>query len=1247
MKRFFIVLAILAISVSVMAQSWVNMGSATQEPAKIKLISSNITTSVFKINLRGFSLNSVTTPQGNSVIPALGNTGYIQQAGAPDLPVASASLIIPDLGNMTISIVSSNYTDFPNVDIAPSKGNLLRTIDPASVPYTYGAVYSQNSFYPGNLVSLNDPYILRDFRGQAAMIYPFQYNPVTKVLRVYSEIVVKMESAGGLSGTNTFNRTKQITAIDTEFKNVYDSHFLNYKQNPKYTALGEHGKMLVVCYDAFMSDMQPFVDWKNDEGVPTEMVSVTTAGGTATNIKTYVTNYYNTNGLTFLLLVGDAAQLPTFTVAGGGSDPTYGYLVGNDHFQEIFVGRFSAENAAQVTTQVNRSISYELTPTMTPGKFNHCTAIGSDQGPGDNNEYDYQHQQVILAKLMNYTYTAETALFDGTQASPDAAGNPTPAMVTADVNAGTGIITYTGHGADNAWGTTGFANTDVTSLTNTSMWPFILSVACVNGNFTAGTCFAEAWMRYTYNGLPAGAVATFMSSINQSWNPPMASQDESVSILTEAYTNNIKRTYGGICVNGNLKMNDLYSDYNMTDTWHIFGDPSLMVRTANPMSMTVTHSPQINLGETSLAVNCNVEGALVCLTIHHQIIGTAYVVGGIANITFPAQMNPDTILVTATAFNYVPYQGDVYIIAATFPNDAQTAQIIEPASVYSCSGLSVLPTVVLRNLGTTALTNCTLYCNYDGVITSQSWSGNLAQYATDTVIFQAITLTTGAHLIKTYTSLPNGVSDDNTNNDSLQRSITVNNAVVSAGFTADITSTCQAPASVQFTNTSANALSYSWDFGDGSTGTDANPAHDYLTLGTYTVVLTASAGVCGDDTETLIDYITVGAEPPVTSDTSFCVSGIAVLNASGNGSLTWYDAATGGNILTTGTTYTTPTLTSTTTYYVENSVVSAPAYVGNPDTNSNGTMFNNNSTYGEIFDCYTPLTLVSVLVNAQTTASRTITLVNSGGTTLQTATVNIPAGMSRVTLNFAIPADTGLQLLCSTYPNMYRNTTNLAYPYVLPGYISINRSNAGGGNAYLRYYYFYDWELQTPNCVSARIPAIVNVSSNTPSAAFISNITGHTATFTDQSTNAASWLWYFGDGNTSTLQNPAHTYATDGAYTIKEVVYNGCGADSITQNIEINTAGIKHNASSQNISIYPNPANGQVYVSVTSSDNAVEILLYDVTGKQVFARAETGVSLDGATTHVLDVSRLRNGLYFMVIRTGETVMTKKLVIAGK
>jgi len=52
-----------------------------------------------------------------------------------------------------------------------------------------------------------------------------------------------------------------------------------------------------------MTDMQPFVDWKNTIGIPTEMVDISSVGSTSSAIKTYIADYYNTNDLTFVLLV--------------------------------------------------------------------------------------------------------------------------------------------------------------------------------------------------------------------------------------------------------------------------------------------------------------------------------------------------------------------------------------------------------------------------------------------------------------------------------------------------------------------------------------------------------------------------------------------------------------------------------------------------------------------------------------------------------------------------------------------------------------------------------------------------------------------------------------------------------------------------------------------------------------------------------------------------------------------------------
>jgi hypothetical protein len=664
MKRPITFVFFLLITGLLQAQIWVSSTTTQPQPAEVSFISGNIQSSDLQLKIEGYTSKTVQTPNGQAQVISLDEATPMLVAGAPDLPKVTTSLIIPDNANMAIQITNSDFVEYQNVEIAPSKGNFTRDIDPASVPYTYGISYSQNQFYPGKLAELSDPYILRDLRGQTVIFYPYQYNPVTKVLRVYTNLEVSV-AQDGLSSVNVMTRTKAITGFDREFAQIYKQHFINFNNSYKYTPIEEQGNMLIICYSTFMSAMQPFVDWKNTEGIHTEIIDKTTAGATAAAIKTYVTNYYNTNGLTFLLLVGDATQIPTFTVAGGGSDPSYGYITGSDHFQEIIVGRFSAESVANVQTQVTRSINYEKTPSTTPGKFNRAIGIGSSQGPGDDNEYDYQHQRNLQTLLLGYTYTSRVELFDGSQGGVDAAGDPTATMLGNEINSGAGIITYCGHGSDNSFVTTGFSNTNISSLTNTNILPFIWSVACVNGNFTAGTCFAEAWLRQTYNGQPAGAVATLMSTINQSWNPPMEGQDEMVNILTENAGANIKRTFGGLSVNGIFQMNDAYSDYNMTDTWTIFGDPSLMVRTDDPASMTVTHAPTINSGTTSLAVNCNVEDALVCLTVNHEIIGSGTVTGGIANVTFPAATLGDTITVCATAFNYIPYLGTVIVTSTT------------------------------------------------------------------------------------------------------------------------------------------------------------------------------------------------------------------------------------------------------------------------------------------------------------------------------------------------------------------------------------------------------------------------------------------------------------------------------------------------------------------------------------------------------------------------------------------------------
>ncbi|MFH2143580.1 MAG: C25 family cysteine peptidase [Bacteroidota bacterium] len=672
MKNTLLFIFVICISINFLyGQGWTIIDNTKPSGTKINLVSANNDETILRFELNAYKFHSITTQIGDSYIIKAPDMSSILEGAAPDLPKFTTSIIIPETGNTELSILYSNYIEMDNIDIAPSKGNFTRDIDPSTVPYTYGTVYSQNQFYPGTESSVKEPFILRDFRGQTVVFYPFQFNPITKKLRIYTEIEVKISKTNGI-GINEMLSSKEQKEIPYEFNQIYKNFFFNYGFGTKYTPLdeGTPGNMLIICYSGFMNDMQPFIDWKREKGIETEIVNVTTIGNTAAQIKTYVANYYNTNGLVYLLLVGDDAQVTASSTGAGDSDVDYGFISGSDHYAELIVGRFSAETNAHVQTQVARTIEYEKNPVLDDW-WTNAVGVASDQGPGDDNELDFEHVRNISTDLLGFTYTNFAELYDGDQGGEDAAGNPTPAMLATEINIGKSILVYTGHGSDTSFGTTGFSNTDVNALTNNNKYPFIFSVACVNGNFIGITCFAEAWLRATNAGQPSGAVATFMSTINQSWDPPMIGQDEMIDILTESYVNNIKRSFGGIAFNGCFQMNEESSDFNMTDTWTIFGDPSVIVRTKGPMPLTATHNSTITLGLTNFVVNCTVEGALVSVTCRNagqvEILGTGYILGGTVDITIPAFTAPDTMLVTVTDFNYTPYIQEVLVIAASGP----------------------------------------------------------------------------------------------------------------------------------------------------------------------------------------------------------------------------------------------------------------------------------------------------------------------------------------------------------------------------------------------------------------------------------------------------------------------------------------------------------------------------------------------------------------------------------------------------
>lgn len=647
-------------------KSWQKITSSVPASSEIKLLYSDIETSRFEIIIGGFWQETVRITDGKPEIKAFaGNSSPMLLKGAPDLEKLTVSLAIPDMAGMQVSILEEEFTDLQEIYIIPSKGNLSREFDPDSIPYEYGREYVTDAFFPGVVAELRTPHIIRDVRGQTVVIYPFRYNALKKIFRVYSRLVIELKNTGEHS-ENKLTGRKEEGKSSSAFDQIYSRNFLNYAQYQnasRYIPVEEDGNMLVISHGPFVSDMQDFVNWKNMSGIPTEIVDVSTIGISSADIKAFVADYYNTHGLTYLLLVGDAAHVPPSSTAAGVSDNDYGYIAGDDHYPDIFTGRFSAQTHAHVVTQVQRTLKYEKEPDTTAGSFGRAMGIASSQGPGDEDEYDWQHERNIRSDYMGFTFNYGAELYDGSQGEQDAAGNPTSAMVAAEINSGIGIISYTGHGSSTSWSTSGFDNTKVKSLTNFDRHPFIFSVACANGDFANYTCFAETWLRATKSGKPTGAVATIMSTINQSWSPPMCGQDEMVDILVESYPENIRRTFGGICMNGCMKMNDVYGieGDEMTDTWLIFGDPSLAVRTASPVPMNVSHDAELPVGSGQLTVFSDQEGARVAISNDYQLLATGFISGGSADVYFEPLYCADTLTVTVIAFNRIPAIDSVII----------------------------------------------------------------------------------------------------------------------------------------------------------------------------------------------------------------------------------------------------------------------------------------------------------------------------------------------------------------------------------------------------------------------------------------------------------------------------------------------------------------------------------------------------------------------------------------------------------
>lgn len=184
--------------------------------------------------------------------------------------------------------------------------------------------------------------------------------------------------------------------------------------------------------------------------------------------------------------------------------------------------------------------------------------------------------------------------------------------------------------------------------------------------------------------------------------------------------------------------------------------------------------------------------------------------------------------------------------------------------------------------------------------------------------------------------------------------------------------------------------------------------------------------------------------------------------------------------------------------------------------------------------------------------------------------------------------------------------------------------------------------LTQGTCVATSTTVITVVPS--PIASFNYSQNGATVTMINSSVNATSWNWAFGDGGTSTLENPSHTYVTNGNFVITLIASGSnvnCNPDTLTVPISL-SVGIGSIDGMDMVQLYPNPTNGDVNLSLNSLNaQSFEIRITDATGRLIANEATTNFL--GKFNRVYDLSDKAKGVYFFTITSEKGAMNFRVV----
>lgn len=498
----------------------------------------------------------VSTAIGQAQLPRISRFIEIPQGAHPELVVESISWQTTTLTDLKL----------PS-SIIPVQQSLIK-IEGASVDFVIDTMYyTIDMFMPSTIATVN---VIGELRGRNIAfveISPVQYNPVSGELRIMKscQLVINLP---GSDLTQTAEKIDRYTT--SSFDQLFSSSFMNYGSLTGSEGNGpkQEGYLIIVA-DEFVSAIQSLASFKESKGfdVTVTMTSEIPSGPTKENIKAYIIDAYNNWGIppAYILLVGDVAQVPTWTGTASGTctDLYYVTIDSGNYFADVIISRFPAATEEQVTAMVDKTVYYET------GSFPDNAWIKKAVFMASSDNYQVSegtHNYVIDTYLLPNNYTCDK-LYSHTYSA-------TTSQVTAALNDGRSLAIYSGHGSQTSWADgPPFSQSNVNALTNDGLYPFVCSHACLTNQFTVGECFGETWLRAPNK----GGLAFWGASDYTYWDE----DDVLEKSMFKSWWEDDIETIGGMTNMGLYYLYQHYGGGGMTqdyfEKYNVLGDSSVKI----------------------------------------------------------------------------------------------------------------------------------------------------------------------------------------------------------------------------------------------------------------------------------------------------------------------------------------------------------------------------------------------------------------------------------------------------------------------------------------------------------------------------------------------------------------------------------------------------------------------------------------------------------------------------------------------